>query len=79
MIQLKLAKDSIWEQSISERCLSSLTLAIPQECIPDIYKKIETFRKEVNNYIMSKDTLNKSDVYTLTTQFFRVTKRRQNA
>ena len=75
-LQLKAALKSINEQSIHERALSSLTIAIPKEVIPEIFEKISEFRKEINEYILNHNQQSKTDVYCLATQFFRLSKER---
>jgi len=73
-MQIKKALRAINEQSIHERTLSSLTIAIPKEIIPEIFEKISHFRKEINEYILNHKQQEKTAVYCLSTQFFRLSK-----
>lgn len=72
--QLKLAQKAISEQDVQTRCLSSLTVAIPEELIPEVFQKITSFRKEVNDFIIQNTNQKKTKIYSLNTQFFKVNK-----
>ena len=73
-IQLQSAIKAINEQDVSTRALSSLTIAVPKDIVPDIFEKISEFRREINEYIINHENQNKTDVYCLSSQFFRITK-----
>ncbi|MEC9283130.1 MAG: TIGR02147 family protein [Bdellovibrionota bacterium] len=72
--QLKAGIDAIYHQDISERCLSSLTIAIPEDLIPEVFEKIQNFRKEINQFITDNPNQKKTKVYSLNTQFIKNTK-----
>lgn len=72
--QLKSGMEAIYHQEISERCLSSLTVAIPDELIPEVFKKIQEFRKEINQFITDNPNQKKTQIYSLNTQFIKNTK-----
>ncbi|MDP7321417.1 MAG: TIGR02147 family protein [Bacteriovoracaceae bacterium] len=72
-IQLQSAIKAINEQDVNTRALSSLTIAIPKEIIPEIFEKISEFRREINEYIINHENQNKTDVYCLSSQFFKLT------
>ncbi len=76
-LQMKSALNSINEQDINTRSLSSLTIAIPKDILPEIFEKIVEFRKEINQYVSNHENQNKTDVYCMTTQCFRLTKENQ--
>ena len=70
------AIDAVDEQSVEERSLSTLTIAVSKDLIPEIQKKVTKFRKELNMYISKAESEKpKGQVYCLATQFFRLTKR----
>lgn len=72
-IQLQSAMKAINEQDVSTRALSSLTVAIPKEIIPEVFEKITQFRREINEFIINHENQNKTDVYCLSSQFFKLT------
>jgi uncharacterized protein (TIGR02147 family) len=67
---LELAKNSIEEQKIEERCLSSLTVAINKKDLPFAFKKIHKFRNEMDSYFMKGETYD--SVYQMAIQLFRL-------
>lgn len=67
---LELAKNSIEEQKIEERCLSSLTVAINKKDLPLAFKKIHKFRNEMDSYFMKGKTYD--SVYQMAIQLFRL-------
>lgn len=72
---LSKAIESIENQSIDKRTLSALTIAIDEEILPQVFKKIKDFRSELNEFI-SNHSSNKSPntVYCASIQFFDLTK-----
>jgi uncharacterized protein (TIGR02147 family) len=69
---LELGKVAIKEQSVSERDITGVSIAIRNEDIPKIKKEIENFHEKlVNKYGMEK---NGDEVYQLETLLFRLTK-----
>ena len=72
-IQLQSAIKAINEQDVNTRTLSSLTVAVPKELVPEISQRINEFRREINEYIINHENQEKTDVYCLSTQFFRLT------
>lgn len=66
---------AIDEQSITERDISTLTVAIHHELFPIIQQKITSFRRELNAWIeASYETQPPDQVYCLATQFFSLLK-----
>lgn len=68
---------SIDLQSIEERYLSTLTIALDTDLLPEITEKIASFRKELNQFIQQNSTI-KKEIYCLSTPFFRLTTRGEN-
>ena len=67
---LQLALESIDQQSVDERCLNALTIAVRKKDLPEAFKKISKFTKEMNAYF-TKGTPYDS-IYQLAIQLFRV-------
>lgn len=67
---LQLALDSIDQQSVDERCLNALTIAVRKKDLPEAFKKISKFTREMNAYF-TKGTSYDS-IYQLAIQLFRV-------
>lgn len=72
--QLKAGLEAIYQQDINARCLSSLTVAVSEEQIPLVFEKVKKFRKEINQFLSEDKLEEKTKVYSLNTQFFRVSK-----
>lgn len=70
---IRKALSSVREQSIDDRILSALTIATPKKLIPEIHKKINEFRREMNVFISENSQEQADEVYILTTQFFKTT------
>lgn len=72
---LEKAKESITNQNVDERHLSTLTLAINKEDVKEYGSLIEEFKAGINTLSMKKNKAKKPDeVYCLSTQFFKLTK-----
>jgi uncharacterized protein (TIGR02147 family) len=75
---LRKAGAAIDMQSLDEREISTLTIAIDSKNIPKIKEKIRKFRRELNREIESKTPPETKDaVYCLATQLFRLTEAEQ--
>ena len=70
---LQSAIRAVNEQDVNERILSSLTIAVPKDIVPEIAKKINSFRREINEFILNHQNQNKTEVYCLASQFFKLT------
>jgi uncharacterized protein (TIGR02147 family) len=68
------AAKSIDEQDISERDLSSLLFSFNPKDFPAIQKKLKNFRRELLNEYST--TSEESEVYCLSQQFFKISKRK---
>ncbi|MFZ4715079.1 MAG: DUF4423 domain-containing protein [Bacteriovoracaceae bacterium] len=70
------ARQAIYEQSIEQRYLSTLTVGVNPEILPEVFEKIAEFRKELNQFMTGhpKNQSKKTQVYSLTSQFFQLTK-----
>lgn len=71
---MKSALKAVMDQRVEERSLSSLTVAIPKELIPEVFEKINNFRREINEFIINHPNQDKTDVYCLSSQFFKMSK-----
>lgn len=67
---LKLALESIDQQKIDERCLSSLTVAVRKKDLPEAFQKIHKFRNEMDTYFVKGKPYD--SVYQLAIQLFRI-------
>jgi uncharacterized protein (TIGR02147 family) len=69
---LKKAADALTFQSLAERDLTTMTMAIDVKKIPEAKEKIRKFRHELTEYLESGD---RTEVYCLSTQLFRFTEK----
>ncbi len=69
---LQKAERALQEQDLFEREFSATTMAIPEALIPEIKVKIRQFRQEIEGAVAAE--ANKSEIYTLSMQFFRISK-----
>ncbi len=67
---LGLAIESIDQQKVEERCLSSLTVAVQKKDLPEAFKKIHKFRNEMDSHFMKGKIYD--SVYQLAIQLFRI-------
>jgi uncharacterized protein (TIGR02147 family) len=73
------AKDAIYEQDVSKRHLSTLTVGVNEEIIPEVFEKISAFRKELNQFISNHSKNNNTEaVYCFSSQFFELTHEEKN-
>lgn len=73
---LKRAIDAIHLQKVDERSISTLTIAVDSSTLPKIMGKMARFRRSLNQEIeASTHDRDKDEVYCLSTQFFRMTKK----
>ncbi len=63
---------SIDLQDVSERYLSTLTIALDPDLLPEIFEKISFFRKDLSQFIQ-ENSIKKKEVYCLSTPFFKLT------
>lgn len=66
------AKDAIDNVPFEFRESGSLTIATPKNLIPDVKKKIQAFRREIDEYIESQES--PDEVYQLVVSFYPLTK-----
>ena len=71
---LKKAQDALTLQSVEERSISSITIAIAEHDVPIFKERIKDFIFNMNEETESKDSP-KDEVYCLGIQFFRLTER----
>jgi uncharacterized protein (TIGR02147 family) len=67
---LKHAVTAIDEQKIDERCLSALTVAVRKKDLPEAFRRIQKFLKEMDAYFMKGKSYD--SVYQLAVQLFRL-------
>lgn len=67
---LALGSQAISEQSVDQRCLNSLIIAVNKKDLPDAFKKISKFTKEMNSSFMKGKPYDA--VYQLSIQLFRM-------
>lgn len=67
---LKLALDSIEQQTVDQRCLSALIVAVQKKDLPEAFKKIHKFVKEMNSFFTKGRHYD--SVYQLSLQLFRM-------
>ena len=67
---LKLANESIEQQSVQERCLNALTVAVNKKDLPIAFQKISKFTKEMNAFFTKEK--NYDSIYQLSIQLFRM-------
>jgi uncharacterized protein (TIGR02147 family) len=67
---LKMAAEAIDQQSIEERCFSSVLVAIRKKDLPEAFKKIHKFRNEMDTFFMKGKPYD--SVYQLAIQLFRI-------
>ncbi len=72
---LEKAAASIEDQSMSERDISSVTLAIDESDFPKVQKKIQEFRRGLAHELASSTSKNR--VYNLSVQFFPLSKKKE--
>jgi uncharacterized protein (TIGR02147 family) len=70
---LNKAIESIEFQSLEERDISAITMAVPTSILPDVKKKVLTFRRDLHDWVRAQKLPN-DDVYCLAVQFFNLTK-----
>lgn len=68
---LTLAQNSIDSQSIEERDLSSVVMAVPKEKMTEVKEEIAQFRRRIAQ-MLHQSTEPKEDIYSLSIQFFRL-------
>ena len=68
---LRKAMDSVQEQKVDERGLSTFTVAMDPKLLPEIKKRILNFRDELDAYIQENNQ-NPSEVYCMSQQIFRL-------
>ena len=71
---LQKATQSLYEQNIEERDLSTLTIAINKEDIPEFKEMIKKFRRDFNHKAMDKKGPY-DEVYCLSIQLFRLSEK----
>jgi len=71
---LKKASDALLMQTVEERDVTNLTIAIHSKELPKLKQKIREFRREFNGTVES-NRLNRDQVYMLAIQFFRLTEK----
>lgn len=67
---MDLGREAINQQGIDERCMNSIIVALNKKDLPDAYKKVTKFAKEMNSYFMKGKPYDV--VYQLAVQLFRV-------
>ena len=72
---LEKAVASIEDQSMSERDISSVTLAIDESDFPKVQKKIQEFRRGLAHELASSTSKNR--IYNLSVQFFPLSKKKE--
>jgi uncharacterized protein (TIGR02147 family) len=73
---LEKSREAIALQSVEERDISSLTLAVRRKDIPQVIEKIRRFRREINSELEQSVPEGAADeVYSLAIQFFRLTEK----
>jgi uncharacterized protein (TIGR02147 family) len=69
------AKAAISTQDITERDISTLTVAVRKKDLPIIMEKLKTFRRELNTYLSDSVQNDGDEVYSLALQFFRLSEK----
>lgn len=69
-VVLNLAIESIEQQSVEERCLNALTIAVRKKDLPSAFQKISKFTKEMNAHFTKGKPYDA--VYQLAIQLFRM-------
>jgi uncharacterized protein (TIGR02147 family) len=73
---LEKSREAVALQSVEERDISSLTLAVRRKDIPRVIEKIRRFRREINSELEQSVPEGAADeVYSLAIQFFRLTEK----
>ena len=68
---LRKATESIFEQSVEERELSTLTIAVNSEDIDFVKQRIREFKKDLDKELMARNEKRRPNkVYCLAIQFF---------
>ncbi|MCC7460557.1 MAG: TIGR02147 family protein [Proteobacteria bacterium] len=67
---LQLATEAVDQQHISNRCLSTLTVAVNKTDLPEAFKKIHKFRNEMDSFFVKGRSYD--SVYQLAIQLFRI-------
>lgn len=71
---LELARHAVLNQSILERQLSTLTIGLNTEILPEVFQMISEFRSNLHSFILTnKKNTNSDQVYCFSSQLFKLT------